>query len=486
MKLKKIVTIILLLGFINANLATLPVQAFGFKKKQCCTNNLDIINYCWWQNFNDKNLECYIQQALKCNHDIKLANLKIQEYCYLTRIQLGKELPTIGVGGYYSGINADPTTLGDGGLWAFPLFAYYELDLYGKNRNKTQAAKKEWEATRFEAKATYISIIGAVAGTYYNIVKLDKLIALQQEIINYKEKIYDLTKKRNEQGIASTADTVRANKELVLAQTDLINFEKSRNQMLNMLCVLIGESPDKSACINRISYDELALRNDIPSQISSEVIVHRPDIMQAEKRIEKAGLDVKVARKELLPTFNIIGLLLFSSNSLQRVFNWDRAVGILGGGLGWTFTGGQRLANLGLKKNYYEQILQTYHKTNLQAIQEVNDSLSNLKLDLEKYAQGLEKLALQQKEFGFVEKRYERGVISYLDMIEQKEALLTINKTVVVDKTDCFIDYISLYKATGACIDKAMNENTGCGCIPENPQKQKCKKTKKTPQKDAK
>ena len=464
MKLKKIIATILLLGFINTNFAMLPAQAFCFKKKQCQPNILEVINFYWWQKFNDKHLEKYIEQALNCNHDIKLANLKIQEYCYLSRIQLGKELPTFGVGGYYSGINADPTTLGDGGLWSFPLFAYYEIDFYGKNRNKTQATKKEWEASKYNAKATYISIVGAVATTYYNIVKLDKLISLQEEIIDYKQQIYDLTNKRNEQGIASTADTVRANKELVLAKTDLVNFEKARNQMLNALCVLIGESPEKSACLDRIAYDDLVIRDDIPSQISSDVIINRPDIMQAEKKIEKAGLDVKVARKELLPAFNIIGLALFNSSSLQRVFNWNRAVGVLGGGLGWTFTGGQKLANLGLKKNYYEQILQNYQKTNLQAIQEVNDSLSNLKLDNKKYAQGLEKLDLQKKEFGFVEKRYNQGIISYLNLIEQKEALLTINKTVVMDKTDCFIDYVSLYKATGSNIDKELNEEDNLPC----------------------
>ena len=108
--------------------------------------------------------------------------------------------------------------------------------------------------------------------------------------------------------------------------------------------------------------------------------------------------------------------------------------------------------------------MQNYQKTNLQAIQEVNDSLSNLKLDNKKYAQGLEKLDLQKKEFGFVEKRYNQGIISYLNLIEQKEALLTINKTVVMDKTDCFIDYVSLYKATGSNIDKELNEEDNLPC----------------------
>ena len=83
------------------------------------------------------------------------------------------------------------------------------------------------------------------------------------------------------------------------------------------------------------------------------------------------------------------------------------------------------------------------------AIQEVNDSLSNLKLDNEKYQKNLKSYDMQKADFKYMQKRHEQGVMSGLDLLQQKENLLVIDKLVAASKTDCYIDQISLYKAVG-------------------------------------
>ena len=109
--------------------------------------------------------------------------------------------------------------------------------------------------------------------------------------------------------------------------------------------------------------------------------------MAAEKQVEKAGLDVRIAKKEFLPNINLGGLLLLMSSSGTNSMSWANSIAALGGmALLPVFTGGAKTANLKLNKNKYEQVLQNYYKTNLVAIQEVNDSLSSLKLDDEKVA----------------------------------------------------------------------------------------------------
>ena len=113
------------------------------------------------------------------------------------------------------------------------------------------------------------------------------------------------------------------------------------------------------------------------------------------------------------------------------------------------FSGGAKFANLKLNKNKYEQVLQTYYKTNLVAIQEVNDSLSSLKLDNEKHQKNLKSLNMQRADYKYMQKRYEQGIISGLDLLQQKENLLVIDKIVTASNTECFIDQISLYKAVG-------------------------------------
>jgi outer membrane protein TolC len=123
----------------------------------------------------------------------------------------------------------------------------------------------------------------------------------------------------------------------------------------------------------------------------------------------------------------------------------------LGGGLILPlFTGGKKIANLRLKKATYERILQNYYKTNLTAIQEVNDSLVAAKLDKEKMLQTIKQYNLEKKDYNYSEKKYNEGVISKLDLIQFRENLLSIEKLVAQQKVECMADAISLYKATGS------------------------------------
>ena len=98
--------------------------------------------------------------------------------------------------------------------------------------------------------------------------------------------------------------------------------------------------------------------------------------------VEKAGIDVRVARKEFLPTINLTGLALFNSNKIGSAWSTKGMLaGIAAGAMLPIFTGGARIANLKIKKTEYERLLQDYYKTNLTAIQEINDALVSVKKD---------------------------------------------------------------------------------------------------------
>jgi len=302
-----------------------------------------------------------------------------------------------------------------------------------------------------DERAAYIAVAAAVGTVYVNIVNLDKIIALQEQIVSIRQDIYDLMMKRNQEGLTSTADTVKANKALVQGSTDLIELKKTREQLLHQLCVLIGESPENAESLERTSIDSLNYDISVPSQISSDIIIQRPDYMKAELMVEKAGIDVRVAKKEFLPTIGINGMGLFNAKEFGELLTTKNMLLGLGGGLLLPiFTGGQKIANLRLKKATYERVLQNYYKTNLTAIQEINDSLIAARLDKEKMAKTLQQYNLEKRDFSYNEKKYNQGVISKLDLIQYQENLLTIEKLVAQQKVECMADAISLYKATGS------------------------------------
>ena len=408
------------------------------------------VNMDFWSQFNDEILNGYIDKAVKNNYDLKMASLNVKEYYENVKLQFSNELPKL-TAGYSPNYVKMPGSSDADWIFATPAIASYEADIFLKNRDKTKSVKKLYEASQFDERAAYISVASAVGTTYLNIVRLDKIVDLQQEIVELRKEIYDLMLKRNREGITSTADTIKANKALVAGETDLIEYQKQRDFLLHQLAVLIGESPANVEELTRTSYDKIAFSGNIPSEISSDVIVQRPDYLKAEKMVEKAGIDVRVAKKEFLPSFNIMGLALFNASNIGSSWTTKNMLASIGAaGMLPLFTGGSLTANLRLKKTEYERVLQNYYKTNLTAIQEVNDALVSVKKDTEKMERTRKQADLEKTDFMYNRDKFNQGVISKLDLIQFKENLLSIDKLVAQQNIECMVDYIGLYKAAGS------------------------------------
>lgn len=463
--MKKIITTVLLMSMLSMTVmpavavsgknTTTPKQFKSMISKNKKTQQSDdykfnYVNMNWWGNFNDDLLNGYIEKAVLNNYDLKMATINVEEYYQNVRLQFANELPSA-VGGFGPGVFKAPGMTNTSSAFGLPIIVQYEADIFLKNHNKTKAVKKLYEGSKLDERAAYISVASAVGSTYFNIINLDKMISLQEQIVNIRQEIYNLMLIRNKEGLTSTADTVKANKALVAGQTDLIELKKNREKMLNQMCVLIGESPENANSIKRNSLDSINYQLAIPSEIPSEIITQRPDYMKAELMVEKAGIDVKVAKKEFLPSINILGGALFNAGDIGSLFTTKNMLLGVGGGLMTPlFQGGSLIANLKLKKATYERILQDYYKTNLTAIQEVNDALVASRLDKDKMTQTTKQYNLEKSDYKYNEKKFNQGTISKLDLIQYQENLLTIEKLVAQQKVECMTDAISLYKATGS------------------------------------
>ena len=433
--MKKVIATALLLSFIGVN--TMPALAISstentsaqkqkrslFVKKAKVDKNqyrFDYVNMGWWDSFGDEYLSGYIRQAIDKNHDLKASTLMTQEYYQAMKAQFASELPQVGAGflpGYSKMINTTSSHWG----FALPIYASYELDIFLKNRDKTKSTKKTYEAS------------------------------LQDEIVTLRENLLNLEKLRYEEGISSSMDVVNSEKSFINAQNNLIELKKQHYKMLNQFAVLIGESPENADQIQRKSLAEINYAKTIPAEISTEVITSRPDYMKAELSVQKAGLDVRVAKKEFLPSLNLGGIGLFNASDLGSLFTTKNMLLAFGGGIMMPlFTGGQRVANLKMKKAQYERILETYLQTNLTSIQEVNDSLYVLKSDDERYNQLVKQYDLESKNYKLNEQKYDEGIISKYDLIRYEENLLSLEQQLNQYKTERLMGFIGLYKSTGS------------------------------------
>ncbi|MDR1167741.1 MAG: TolC family protein [Heliobacteriaceae bacterium] len=425
--------------------------AFSFRQQDPLDLNekTGYINTDFIAGFDDPHLMYYIREGIKNNHDVRKVSWQVEEYRQNVRLSLGKELPAVSIGADYTGIHFPKI----GGLdlsnngFVMPLIASYEPDFLLKNRDKTKSAKKYYESSKFEEKAVYISLASDIGSLYINILQYDALINSQEEIVKIKEEQLKRERKKFDYGVVDNAGLNSAKKDFETAKNNLDNLCKSRETAINNFRVLTGVTEDD---ITRSNFADFDYNKQIPSAVSSDVIFSRPDVLASEANLEKAKIDVRIARKDFLPSFNITGVMTFNTLLPGNFFNWDSTLAlILAGATQDIFRGGQKVANLKINKARYEQMFESYKQTDLTALQEVNDALCIIKFDTQTDNNTIEKLKLQKKDFEDYSKKYKQGVVSYPDFLGSKEQLLNMNQSQVQTKTVRLVNYFTLYKALG-------------------------------------
>jgi len=414
-------------------------------------DKLSYVNIDWWDNFSDPMLKCYILQAIANNHDAKKASWKVEEYKYNIKLQFSKELPSLSVGGDYI-LNHVPDTIKGtkSNIFAVPFLASYEADIFLKNHDKTKSTKMAYQSSKFQEQSVYISLASDVATTYINLIKYDKQIQIQKEFLDVKTEELKREEARYKRGVTSVPKLNEYKKAYESAKSDLDELIKSRDKALNQLAVLIGECPENVSTIKRSSWDDFYYKNQIPTEISSDVTFCRPDILAAEADLEKANIDVRVARKEFLPTFKINGIYSLSNIGPDGFGTWGSTIAALVAGATLDlFKGGYKVANLKVYKAKYEQMFEAYRQADLKALKEVNDSLLIIKEDTKIDANAGEKLKIETDNYQRATESYKKGVISYPDLLSSQEQLLNMEQNKISSKTNVLINYITLYKAVG-------------------------------------
>ena len=425
----------------------------GFMFAQSCfAVDIQELNIDFFKNFNDKNLNCYIQQALDNNHDLKKAGHVVEQYRQQTKYSLGKELPSLSVSANYLGIKVpelDNFQLKDN-AFILPFMASYEADFLLKNRDKTKAVKKSYEAAQFREKSVYLALLTDVATVYTNILQYDDLIEKQTEVLKNQQEILTRSNKKFERGVINSTELNNAKKMVETSKSNLEKLQKERETAMMQLAVLTGNSSSNIADMKVGDLDNFEYSGNIPEEISSDVIFARPDVKMAEANLEKAKIDVRVAKKEFFPRFNIVGVWAFNTIAPGTFFSWESSLAaILAGATQDIFKGGMKIANLKIQKAKYEELFEDYNQTNLDAVKEVNTALCIIKHDRKIEDNTKSELNYETANFQNARKKLSRGVISDPEYLMEENKLINSQTNYTQAKTQRIVNYFTLYKAVG-------------------------------------
>ena len=224
-------------------------------------------------------------------------------------------------------------------------------------------------------------------------------------------------------------------------------LEDDREVFLNVLRVYLAQAEGE---IERKSFEDVKLPENIPLEINSEIINNRPDYIMTESELRRSGYDVRIARKELLPSFVIFGQIGLNAYSLSSMFKSASQLANAGIMPAFDlFSGGRKIAFLQFKKYQYDEALNNYKKTILEDIKEVNLGLSGYKTALKNYNESIERVNKQNQLNKLMKEKNEIGAASKLETLYSDEADILTLKEEVSDKINCLISTISLYKAVG-------------------------------------
>ena len=306
-------------------------------------------------------------------------------------------------------------------------------------------------------RATYIALTSDFASNYFNLIKADEFLALQEELIKTQEDVAAKTADKYNIGLCSINELLSEERMLTTLKEEKNLHIKTREILINAMRVYIADSADN---IERSGYENVNLMKDIPLEYSTDIISNRPDFLQEEANIKRIGFDVRVAKREFLPKFVIYGQIGLNAYHLDTLFN--SASQFFNAGVMPSidlFSGGRKIALLKFKKLEYQEALNSYQKTILEGIKEVNSGIAEYKTASDNYNESVKRLGIQGKIYSLAQDKHDIGTASDLDVLFAKEAYLAIKKEEVSNKINSLISTIGLYKAAGGVDLYKINEN---------------------------
>ena len=421
--------------------------------KETEINKTDYLNLGWWEKFNDDKLTGYILSAYENNPDLKAAAINTKQAEQMVKMSFSRELPEITFDGRYQReFESSEQRFGDMVIpnysqsnFVLPLTMTYEFDIWGKNRLKTKSLKLQNDITVQDEKSAYISLTSAIAANYFNLIKADNLIENQKRLIELQKQIVSMEEKKYNAGLCPITELLVEKQALTAFESELNLMIENMDVIQNRMSVLIGDRE-----LREIAHNDDFQIMPVAEYLDTKIIENRPDFIKTEYLIQKAGYDVRIAKKDFLPSFLVYGQIGFNAYQLGKIFTpdtWLSNIGVMP--TLDIFTGGLKLSRLKFKKLEYEKTMQYFEKTVLTSIQELNDSLVSAKISNKNYNKALENYSLEENLYTLSKKKLDIGAKSNLAHLKAEQALLIAKKNEISNKADCNLAAINIYKASG-------------------------------------
>ncbi len=401
----------------------------------------------WQTFFADARLQQLIRIALDNNRDLRVALLNVEQARALVDARRADRWPTVNAG---LGLTRGTVTGGavTTSLSAGLLVTSYEIDLFDRLRSQSDAAFAQYLASTEAGKAAQISLIGAVASSYFALQAGSALLDLAHQTVATREDSFKLIQLRFDKGASSQLDLSQAQSLLEAARVSVAQSGRQRMLDVNALNLLLGQAAP--AELTAAGTQTPVQLQELPVGLSSEVLLRRPDVVQAEQQLLAANANIGAARAAFFPKILLTANAGSVGSELANLFK--------DGSLGWSlapqlllpiFDAGRNQANLNIAQVSRDVAVAQYEKAIQSAFREVADALAG-RATLGQQARAQQAQAAAEAERArLTELRYRNGASSYLEVLDAQRSLFAAQQAVLQLQAQTQQNLATLYRVLG-------------------------------------
>ncbi len=406
----------------------------------------EIANIAWWREFNDPVLDELIETALLNNKDLRIAAARVEAFAARIGITRADAFPLIGYGASGARGERAPNS-GTSDLYSATLNLGWELDVWGRIRRGTEAARAELLAAEEGRRTVILTLVTSVATGYVQLRNLDRQLEIARGTLASRAESVRLFEIKLRGGVISELELAQVRSEYELAAVRVPSLERQIALQENALSILLGDNPGP---IKRGKAVDALQLPTVPAGVPSDVLVQRPDVRGAEQRLIAANARIGVARAAWFPRISLTGLLGQTSSELSDLFASSSTVWDIGGGvLGPVFEGGRIKGQIQVSEAQQRQALQEWLRAIQTAFREINDAL----ISVEKRREELEAQARQVAALRiYADKaraRYNEGYVSYIEVLDAERRLFDSELLFEQGRAELYAALINVYKAMG-------------------------------------
>lgn len=415
----------------------------------------------WKEYYTDAKLQRVIELSLANNRDLRVAALNVEKARAEYRLQRASQFPEIdaavGTSTTHTPGSVMSNMLGSSGDVKSSTYTTYsaeaevsswELDFFGRLRQLTRQQQELYLATEQGRTNTQMSLIASVAGQYLNVASDRDALRLANNTLDNQNSVYELIRQSRDHGIKSDLDVSEARSQVESAKADVAKYLKQLNADENELNVLVGTSVP--AELLSASLGSNRFMTDVSAGLPSEVLLRRPDILQAEHNLKSSYANIAAARAAYFPKITLTSTGGTSSGALKDLFGAGTAA--------WEFVpqvslpifdAGTRKANYRIAQVERDTYIADYEKSIQTAFQEVSDALNaRARLLEQEKAIEAEVNSLQQT-YMLTDARYRSGTDSYKDVLDAQRSLYSGQQTLISTRSQRLSNLVTLYKVLG-------------------------------------